>query len=193
LYERRVPRSGAPEAYILGEIMGLDHRTAAEVLDVSPAAFRKAAAARPRGHRRAHVQALSPSRSRPCAAPRWATCRRARAPNRGAARQPDVVVSGRNVIPHLRCHCRVLAPELVGCGDSAKLPGTGGNARYSFAEHQADVDALLDELDVREDVVLVGYDRADRWPSIGRAVTGTPWPASPTWRRSSCRFRGRLR
>jgi RNA polymerase sigma factor (sigma-70 family) len=28
-------------AYILGEIMGLDHRTAAEVLDISPAAFRK--------------------------------------------------------------------------------------------------------------------------------------------------------
>jgi RNA polymerase sigma factor (sigma-70 family) len=28
-------------AYILGEIMGLDHGTAAEVLDISPAAFRK--------------------------------------------------------------------------------------------------------------------------------------------------------
>jgi len=28
-------------AYILGVIMGLDHRTAAEVLDISPAAFRK--------------------------------------------------------------------------------------------------------------------------------------------------------
>lgn len=28
-------------AFILGEIMGLDHRTAADVLDISPAAFRK--------------------------------------------------------------------------------------------------------------------------------------------------------
>jgi hypothetical protein len=28
-------------AYILGVIMGLDHRTGAEVLDISPAAFRK--------------------------------------------------------------------------------------------------------------------------------------------------------
>jgi hypothetical protein len=28
-------------AYILGEIMGLDHRTGAEVLDISPTAFRK--------------------------------------------------------------------------------------------------------------------------------------------------------
>jgi RNA polymerase sigma factor (sigma-70 family) len=32
---------GQRMAYILGVIMGLDHRTAAEVLDVSPAAFRK--------------------------------------------------------------------------------------------------------------------------------------------------------
>ena len=63
----------------------------------------------------------------------------------------------RNVISRLRGHGRVIAPDLVGHGDSAKLPGTG-DARYSLAEHQAYVDALLDELDVREDVVLVGHD-----------------------------------
>jgi haloalkane dehalogenase len=63
----------------------------------------------------------------------------------------------RNVIPRLRGHGRLIAPDLVGHGDSAKLPGTG-DARYSLAEHQAYVDALLDELDVREGVVLVGHD-----------------------------------
>ena len=63
----------------------------------------------------------------------------------------------RNVMPRLRGRGRVIAPDLVGHGDSAKLPGTG-DARYSLAEHQAYVDALLEELDVREDVVLVGHD-----------------------------------
>jgi haloalkane dehalogenase len=81
------------------------------------------------------------------------------------AGQPIVLLHGnptssylwRNVIPRLRGRGRVIAPDLVGHGDSAKLPGTG-DARYSLAEHQAYLDALLDELDVREDVVLVGHD-----------------------------------
>jgi pimeloyl-ACP methyl ester carboxylesterase len=63
----------------------------------------------------------------------------------------------RNVIPHLADRGRVIAPDLVGHGDSAKLPGTG-DERYSLAEHQAYLDALLDQLGVDGDAVLVGHD-----------------------------------
>jgi haloalkane dehalogenase len=63
----------------------------------------------------------------------------------------------RNVIPHVADRGRVIAPDLVGHGDSAKLPGTG-DERYSLAEHQAYLDALLDQLGVDGDVVLVGHD-----------------------------------
>jgi haloalkane dehalogenase len=63
----------------------------------------------------------------------------------------------RNVIPHLAARGRVIAPDLVGHGDSAKLPGMG-DERYSLADHQAYFDALLDQLDVAADAVLVGHD-----------------------------------
>jgi haloalkane dehalogenase len=63
----------------------------------------------------------------------------------------------RNVIPHVADRGRVIAPDLVGHGDSAKLPGTG-DERYSLAEHQAYLDALLDHLGVDGDAVLMGHD-----------------------------------
>ena len=39
----------------------------------------------------------------------------------------------RNVIPHVADRGRAIAPDLVGHGDSAKLPGTG-DERYTLAE-----------------------------------------------------------
>jgi len=63
----------------------------------------------------------------------------------------------RNVMPRLRGRGRVIAPDLVGHGDSAKLAGTG-DARYLLGEHQGYLDALLEEVEVGEDVVLVGHD-----------------------------------
>jgi haloalkane dehalogenase len=63
----------------------------------------------------------------------------------------------RNVIPHVADRGRVIAPDLVGMGDSAKLPGTGDD-RYRFVEHRRHLDALLDQLGVREDVVFVLHD-----------------------------------
>ncbi|GAA0291384.1 haloalkane dehalogenase [Kineococcus aurantiacus] len=52
-------------------------------------------------------------------------------------------------------HC--LALDLMGMGESDKLPGTG-DERYSFREHARFVDAGLSALGLEEDVVLVGHD-----------------------------------
>jgi haloalkane dehalogenase len=63
----------------------------------------------------------------------------------------------RNVIPHLESLGRCIAPDLLGMGDSAKLP-TSGPTSYTFVEHRRYLDALLDALDVRERVTLVIHD-----------------------------------
>ena len=52
---------------------------------------------------------------------------------------------------------RVIAPDLIGMGDSQKLPASGPGS-YTFVEHRRYLDALLDVLDVRERVTLVGHD-----------------------------------
>jgi haloalkane dehalogenase len=58
----------------------------------------------------------------------------------------------RNVIPHLSGRHRVLAPDLIGMGDSGKP-----ESPYRFADHARYLDAWFDALDL-QDVVLVGYD-----------------------------------
>ena len=63
----------------------------------------------------------------------------------------------RNVIPHLEGLGRCIAPDLIGMGDSAKLP-TSGPDRYTFAEHARYFEALLAQLGVRENVTLVIHD-----------------------------------
>ena len=63
----------------------------------------------------------------------------------------------RAVLPHLEPLGRCIAPDLVGMGDSAPLPDSGP-MRYSFAEHRRHLDALLDQLDVRDRVTLVVHD-----------------------------------
>ena len=54
-------------------------------------------------------------------------------------------------------HGRCLAPDLIGVGGSDKLPDAGPGS-YRFVEHRRFLDGLLDELGVRERVVLVGHD-----------------------------------
>jgi haloalkane dehalogenase len=63
----------------------------------------------------------------------------------------------RNVIPHLQPLGRCIAPDLIGMGDSDKLPNSGPGS-YRFVEHRRHLDALLDALDVRERVTLVIHD-----------------------------------
>ena len=63
----------------------------------------------------------------------------------------------RNVIPHLEPLGRCIAPDLIGMGDSDKLPDSGPGS-YRFVEQRRYLDALLEALDVRERVTLVVHD-----------------------------------
>jgi haloalkane dehalogenase len=63
----------------------------------------------------------------------------------------------RNVLPHLQPRGRCIAPDLIGMGDSDKLPDSGPGS-YRFVEHRRYLGALLEALDVRERVTLVIHD-----------------------------------
>lgn len=63
----------------------------------------------------------------------------------------------RNVIPHLQALGRCLAPDLIGMGDSEKLPDSGPDS-YTFVEHRRYLDALLEGLGVHTRVTLVVHD-----------------------------------
>jgi haloalkane dehalogenase len=63
----------------------------------------------------------------------------------------------RNVLPYLQPGGRCIAPDLIGMGDSDKLPDSGPGS-YRFVEHRRYLDALLEALDVHERVTLVIHD-----------------------------------
>jgi haloalkane dehalogenase len=63
----------------------------------------------------------------------------------------------RNVIPHLQELGHCIAPDLIGMGDSDKLPSSGPSS-YTFVEHRRYVDALLAALRVYERVTFVIHD-----------------------------------
>src|SRR5271170_2035312 len=83
----------------------------------------------------------------------------------------------RNVLPYLEPIGRCIAPDLIGMGDSDKLPDSGPGS-YRFVEHRRYLDALLEELDVRERVTLVihdwgsalGFDWARRHPKAVKGI-----------------------
>jgi haloalkane dehalogenase len=63
----------------------------------------------------------------------------------------------RNIIPHLSGLGRCIAPDLVGMGDSDKLPRSGPES-YTFVEHRKYIDAFLDAVGVTQNVFLVIHD-----------------------------------
>lgn len=99
----------------------------------------------------------------------------------------------RDVIPHLTDRGRCVAPDLIGMGDSEKLFDSGPDS-YRLVEHRRYLDALLDQLDLGERIVLVihdwgsalGFDWARRNPeriagiaymeAIVRSISWEEWP-----------------
>jgi haloalkane dehalogenase len=99
----------------------------------------------------------------------------------------------RNIIPHVADLGRVIAPDLIGMGDSEKLDQVGPGS-YRFVEHRRYLDALLEQLGVRQNVTLVihdwgsalGFDWANRhreamrgicyMEAIVRPVSWAEWP-----------------
>ncbi len=84
----------------------------------------------------------------------------------------------RNIIPHVADLGRVIAPDLVGMGDSAKLPDSGPD-RYTFKEHRHYLDGLLDEIlpagskatfIVHDWGSALGFDRARRHPASVKGI-----------------------
>ena len=60
----------------------------------------------------------------------------------------------RNIIPYLLPFGRCLAPDYVGMGNSGGSP----NASYRLADHQRYVDAWLDAVEARDNIILVVHD-----------------------------------
>src|SRR5215472_11478108 len=83
----------------------------------------------------------------------------------------------RNVLPHLQPLGRCIAPDLIGMGDSDKLPESGPGS-YSFVEHRRYLDALLEALGVRDRVTFVvhdwgsalGFDWSYRHPGVVKGL-----------------------
>jgi len=63
----------------------------------------------------------------------------------------------RNVLPHLEGFGRVIVPDLIGMGDSAKLSPSGRDS-YRFVEHRKYLDALYEKLGIDRDIVFVVHD-----------------------------------
>ena len=64
----------------------------------------------------------------------------------------------RNVMPHAEGLGRILAPDLIGMGDSGKLAAADGPGRYNFQSHYECLSAFLEAVGVTDNVTLVIHD-----------------------------------
>jgi len=63
----------------------------------------------------------------------------------------------RNVMPHLEGKGRLIAPDLIGMGDSEKLDDSGPDS-YTYVEHRKYLYQLLESLGVESNVTFVIHD-----------------------------------
>ena len=63
----------------------------------------------------------------------------------------------RNIMPRFTEHRRCIALDLIGMGDSSKLPHSNASS-YTFKEHYEYLDEAFNRLGISEDVVLVLHD-----------------------------------
>ena len=63
----------------------------------------------------------------------------------------------RHIIPHVSDLRRCIAPDLIGQGDSQKLPDPGPDS-YTFVEHREYLDGLLAAIGVTDNVTFVIHD-----------------------------------
>jgi haloalkane dehalogenase len=61
----------------------------------------------------------------------------------------------RNIIPYVQDLGRCIAPDLVGMGDSEKFPDSRS---YTFSENERYLEALLDSLNVKKNILFVVHD-----------------------------------
>ena len=63
----------------------------------------------------------------------------------------------RNIMPHAQDHGRCIAIDLIGMGDSDKLPNSGPDT-YTFADHSRHFEAALEALGITDNIILVIHD-----------------------------------
>jgi haloalkane dehalogenase len=63
----------------------------------------------------------------------------------------------RNIIPYLEDGYRCIAPDLIGMGDSDRIPNSDATS-YTFVEHRSYLDPFLDSLGLGDSVTLVVHD-----------------------------------